>query len=127
MIEQGYKIKGFPFWELELVEFKIISNILILAHQKNKKEEHYLSYFVDEENDLNRWILFKISEKDLDFVEKNKSLKELIFSSNEIYIIDFRIGTAEGDLYKIDSPEMIDHSYLQIIEWWDLDTRLASE
>jgi hypothetical protein len=51
----------------------------LLSHFETIYNENFLFYWVDANQDFNRWLIFRTSEKLLDkYIEKKKSLFELM-------------------------------------------------
>lgn len=87
---KGFKIEGFPLKEAKKIDDIIFFDEPILSHY-SFCEEHYLYYNVDDENQLNTFLVFNIIEYDLFKLITGKiSLKEAIFKSTKnMYLVDF--------------------------------------
>lgn len=63
----------------------------VLSHfiDKEKPDEHYLYYWVDDNDECNRWLVFKVLEGNLiAFFEGGESLRSLIEYSEILYLLD---------------------------------------
>lgn len=81
----------------------------LLSHFETIYNENFLFYWVDANQDFNRWLIFRTSEKLLDnYIEKKKSLFELISDENI------------GNFYKIDIDNNLNHNNLSIVEFKDI-------
>ncbi|MCP4984869.1 MAG: hypothetical protein GY928_02030 [Colwellia sp.] len=81
----------------------------LLSHFETIYNENFLFYWVDANQDFNRWLIFRTSEELIDkYTEKKKSLLELITDENI------------GNFYKIDIDNDLNHNNLSIIEFKDI-------
>ncbi|MEL0644589.1 DUF6575 domain-containing protein [Olleya sp. Ti.3.14] len=81
----------------------------LLSHFETIYNENFLFYWVDTNQDFNRWLIFRTSEVLLDkYIEKKKSLLELMTDENI------------GNFYKIDIDNDLNHNNLSIIEFKDI-------
>lgn len=91
------KIEQLPFSNLEWVADLLYYEGPILTHVQSETGQNYFSYWVDVEDNLYRWVMFRVSNYNLKCYLAGKiSLRELMLStSNElVYIIDM-----QGDNY----------------------------
>lgn len=87
---------------------------VFLAHYFNKKNptEHYLYKWCDTDKIINRWLLYKVSEKDLvAFLDKKISSLELIQKNEYCYVVDID-GNIEHKQVLICAVKDIPESYL---------------
>ena len=78
----------------------------LLSHFQSDYAEDYLFYWVDRDNEYNRWLVFRTSQKLIElYLQKSKSLFDLIADKN--------IGT----VYKVDIDNDLKFNNLSIIEF----------
>ncbi|SEA39019.1 DUF6575 domain-containing protein [Bizionia paragorgiae] len=81
----------------------------LLSHFETIYNENFLFYWVDTNQDFNRWLIFRTSEELLDkYLEKKKSLLELMTDENI------------GNFYKVDIDNDLNYNNLSIIEFKDI-------
>jgi hypothetical protein len=88
----GYKVGSLPINNLIKVSDLIEHEGPILSHFKDANDSNYLFYWVDFDNNFNRWLIWKISDHQLyNYLKGLLSLKELIEEPNKDYIFSVDI------------------------------------
>lgn len=83
----------------------------LLSHFQSVFKENFLFYWVDTNNDFNRWIVFRTSNEHLTkYQNKETTLYQLITNSDN------------GNLYKVDIDDNLEYHNLSIVELDDLPT-----
>jgi hypothetical protein len=83
----GDNIRQLPFKNLEKVSDLLYYDGPILSHFRDKYGKDILFYWVDYNNEYNRWLVFQVTEKQLfDYLLQKGSLKSIIENPfNDIY------------------------------------------
>lgn len=86
---KGYIIKEFPYETLKKVSDLVYYDGPILSHFKDESDNSYLYYWIEKDDTVNRWLIFKVSDLCLyEYLTNQKSLKELITeTTSEFHII----------------------------------------
>jgi len=87
---EGITLKSLSFLPRKLGDFLYHEGPL-LSHfiDENRPEDHYLYRWVDSDDEVHRWLIFKVSEEDLlAFFEQKVSLKTLILSRQTATVLD---------------------------------------
>ena len=106
-IEKSYPIPEFPFNDLEVVSHLLYYDGPILTHFKHDKF-NYLSLWVDQDNTAYRWLIFKVSEKNLiKYLTQKLSLRELLLINDFVILTDIE-GEDYKNNYSIQSKYLID-------------------
>ena len=61
----GYKIDKLPFEQLEKVQDILYADGPVLSHYSNEKAKEILFYWVDFDDNYNRWLIWETNKKDL--------------------------------------------------------------
>lgn len=89
---QGLNINNIPFEGLELInELLSFEGNPILIHYRDSRANDILSYWVDYDNDGDRWLYAKISKRELfDYLVGGKSLKHIFqtLKCDYVFLID---------------------------------------
>ena len=95
---KGLNINHLGFNPMKLGDFIYYEGPL-LSHfiDRNKPEDNYLYRWVDFDDDAHRWLIFKVSEKELfSFFNTEISLRQLIENNNFVTLLDL-----DDDLNKV--------------------------
>jgi len=87
---EGITLKSLSFSPKKLGDFLYHEGPL-LSHfiDENRPEEHYLYRWVDSDDEVHRWLIFRVSEEDLlVFFDQKITLKTLILSRQTVTILD---------------------------------------
>ena len=88
----GYNIGMLPIDGLQKISDLLEYEGPILSHFKDSKGNNYLYYWVDFTEEVNRWLIWRISDEQLyNYLKGAKSLKDLIESPNKEYIYSVEI------------------------------------
>jgi hypothetical protein len=99
-IKEG-KLKYFPF-KLNYEKCLIYYDGPILELYTTEQKEYYLSFWVDYNYKLNRWLYFKVSFNDYFlYDEKLFDLYEIIKKSTDNYIVDIDVKGNFNRVYTI--------------------------
>ena len=85
------KIKGFEI-QFDFSNFKKIADLIyfegpLLSHYVSGKGDDYLFYWVDSDDNDNRWLVLRVSLANLQrYMAKDLSLRELIETPNDGYL-----------------------------------------
>src|SRR5205085_8568684 len=91
---KGTNIGCFPLRDLRKVADLIYFDGALLSLFKNESGYNYLYYWCDSTEDVNRWLVFRVSQRDLDdYLSQKNTLHDLI------------IKPSDGILFSVD----IDH------------------
>lgn len=107
------KIKGFDI-QFDFSKFKRIADMIyfegpLLSHYVSSKGDDYLFYWVDRDNDDNRWLVLRVSLPNLQkYMVKELTLRELIESPND------------GYLYCVDVDNNINYHNVKLVQPADL-------
>ncbi|RFM31232.1 DUF6575 domain-containing protein [Chitinophaga silvisoli] len=100
---------GVPLNGLRKVSDLIYYEGPLLSHFKNKYGDNYLFYWVDNNDNFNRWLVFRVYERFINsYIERSITLKELILS------------TLDEFLYSIDIDNNLDYKNIQLVKINDL-------
>src|SRR5438046_1496284 len=110
----GENISVLPFKEIKKVADLIYFDGPILSHFKDKHSKDILFYWVDHNDNYNRWIAFQIDEKQLySYLLQHKSLKDNIDYVGKKLIIEksitdnSRITKEIKDLKELFKPTIV--------------------
>ena len=87
----GHKLLELPIFELRKISDLIEFDGAILSHFIDKKENNYLYYWTDQNEDFNRWLIWRIDKNDLfEYLRGKLSLREILLNRNKefIYSVD---------------------------------------
>ena len=87
---EGIALKNLSFSPKKLGDFLYHEGSL-LSHfiDENRQEDNYLYRWVDSDDEVHRWLIFKVSKDDLlAFFEQKVSLKTLILSRQTVTVLD---------------------------------------
>lgn len=134
---KGYSLTTLPFSGLNKVADLIEYDGPFLSHFKDDKNNNYLFCWIDNNNEYNRWLVWKISNLQLyEYLSGLKSLKELFNEPNKdfIYSVDINsnieyhnvlqfdiLDTPQSYLIEDNSPFSLDISplYKNLIEEYE--------
>jgi len=108
----GYSIGALPVNGLKKVSDLIEYEGPILSHFKDLKNKNYLFYWVDQSNDCNRWLVWKLEDDQLyKYLKGHLSLKELMEEPNKdfVYAVDIDANLKYKNVFAIeltDVPEV---------------------
>ena len=86
----------------------------LLSHfvDKNEQNRHFLYKWTECDDKFNRWLVFYVNESSLlDFLGKEKSLRELIFNNSFVFFVDID-DDLDAQKIIISSTASIPSSYL---------------
>jgi len=85
--KKPYQFNSLPINGLRKVSDLIEYDGPVLSHYMDKLNVNYLSYWVDYNSDVNRWLIWRISPQQLnDYLHKKRSLKDLLYDNNKDFI-----------------------------------------
>lgn len=110
---KGYKLNKLP---ISIGSLKKISDLIefegpILSHFIDEKSKNYLFYWVDHDNNSNRWLIWKIDKIQLyNYLRHQASLKELMLECNKdfVYSVDIDNAFDYKNVHAIDLNEIIE-------------------
>ena len=82
------KIEGFPI-EFDFSKFRCISDLIyfdgpFLSHYVSEKGDDYLFYWVDRDDNFNRWIVVRVSLPTLQqYIARQIPLRDIIAKPND--------------------------------------------
>ena len=103
------QIEGFDI-QFDFSQFKKIADLIyfdgpFLSHYVSGKGDDYLFYWVDKDENDNRWLVLRISLANLQkYIDKELSLRELIETPND------------GYLYSVDIDNNINYHNIKLIQ-----------
>ena len=106
-------IKGFDI-QFDFSKFKRIADLIcfegpLLSHYVSSKGDDYLFYWVDKDDEDNRWLVLRVSLPNLQkYMVKDITLRELIESPND------------GYLYCVDVDNDINYHNVKLVQSEDL-------
>ncbi|MBI4646715.1 MAG: hypothetical protein HY738_09035, partial [Bacteroidia bacterium] len=106
----GYKIDKLPYTSLNKVCDLMYYDGPILSHYKTADNINIFYYWVDRDENYNRWLVLKVSDDDLNYyLKKVRSLKELILSNRNdyIFVIDINQDIEPENITMIESHNLI--------------------
>lgn len=108
----GYKIESFPFEGMEHISNLIEFEGPLLAHYKDKYDSHFLYYWVDNDENYNRWLVWKVSEQRLYlYLQKLITLEDLFpIKSDNIFCVDIDSKIVYTNIW-ITYPDAISENY----------------
>jgi len=143
------KIKGNIISQLPFQGLKKVSDLIeydgpILSHFRDEYDNDYLYYWVDFNESVNRWLVWKIDELHLyKYLKGTESLKELLENKDKDFVYSIEIDSElqykniaavylnqipekyqieEESTYKLDIPKL----YLPVIEKYESDFYLTT-
>jgi hypothetical protein len=111
-------IKGFEI-QFDFTNFKKIADLIffegpLLSHYVSDKGDDYLFYWVDKDDNDNRWIVLRVNLQSLQkYMAKDMSLRELIENPNDgyLYLVDVDNQIRYHDV-KLVQPSNLPTDYL---------------
>lgn len=110
----GTKLDRFPLAELNKVTDLIHFEGPLLSVFTNNQGDKFLYYWCDGENDRNRWLVFRVSDRDLDaYLTKRVTLKDLISNPSDgfVYAADIEASAKIAEVHIVD-PRQLPDDYL---------------
>lgn len=105
---KGYEIK-FDFSKFKRIADMIYFEGPLLSHYVSSKGDDYLFYWVDKDDNDNRWLVLRVSLSNLQkYMVKEITLRELIESPND------------GYLYCVDVDDNINYHNVKLVQPADL-------
>lgn len=107
------QLKGFDI-QFDFSKFKKIADLVyfegpFLSHYVSEKGDDYLFYWVDKDDNDNRWLVLRVSLPNLQkYIAKEKCLRELIEHPND------------GFLYSVDIDDNLNYHNIKLIQPSDL-------
>jgi hypothetical protein len=84
---QGTRLLSFPYSELNKVCDLIEFDGPLLSHYQNASKSNFLFYWIDNDYDVNRWMLIEVNDDDFaDYLHCLTPLKSLILSNASVII-----------------------------------------
>lgn len=114
-------LKGIRLSELPLGELVKVSDLLyfdgpLLSHFQSLDNDHYLFYWVDVDDQFNRWIIFRVSlEKIKRYLNRKDTLHTVLLTSIEEFV------------YKVDIDESLTYNNVDLIFIKDLPDNYLPE
>ena len=91
-IINGHNISNLPINGLQKVFDILEYDGPILSHFKDSKEQHYFYYWVDFDENCNRWLIWKTNEKQIyDYLKGALNLQDILLSEIKDYIFSVDI------------------------------------
>lgn len=85
----GQTLDVFPIEDLKVVSDLVYYDGPILSHGIDKKGKNYMIHWIDQDENFNRWLIFKVSEKSLFcFLKKREKLGDILNKNNLVFIVD---------------------------------------
>ncbi|MEK7257954.1 MAG: hypothetical protein AAB316_24560 [Bacteroidota bacterium] len=112
-IQNGFEISGFPLEPLEKFEDLLYFEGAVLTHMYDETGNDYFAYWVDEDESGYRWLFFRVEKEDIFFyLSGKKSLRELLTTSKNPFIIAADVSGKEYRNVTLLKPKDLDESYL---------------
>ena len=107
----GLRLKAFFLKNLEKIADLIYFDGPLLSHFKNEDGDSYLYYWCDADEVYNRWLVFRVTDEDLNqYLLRQSSLREII------------LDLADGFMYVADIDDDLNFDNVYIIQPEDLPT-----
>ena len=103
------QLEGFDI-QFDFSKYKKIADLIyfdgpFLSHYVSEKGDDYLFYWVDKDENDNRWLVLRVSLANLQkYIDKELSLRELIETPND------------GYLYSVDIDNNINYHNIKLIQ-----------
>ena len=104
-IINGHNISNLPIKGLRKVFDILEYDGPILSHFKDSKEQDYLFYWVDFDENCNRWLIWKTNDKQIyDYLKGTLSLQDILLSEIKDYVfsVDIDRNLNHNAVYSID-------------------------
>lgn len=110
--QQGIKLSEFPFKNMTKKADLIAFDGPILCHFQDEYSKDYLSYWVDQDANAHRWLIFRIHERELYyFLMQQVSLRALILSEKNEFVYFADIADTYQNVLCV-NPHNIEPDYL---------------
>jgi uncharacterized protein DUF6575 len=106
---RGTRLDHFPLGDLNKVTDLIHFEGPLLSLFRNNGGDKYLYYWCDSGNDTNRWLVFRVSDRELDsYLTKRATLQDLLLSPSDgfIYVADIKENMDIASVYILDPREL---------------------
>jgi hypothetical protein len=104
---RGYKIEKLPIEDLYKVEDLVYFDGPLLSFYANKSGSTFLYYWVDADNEYNRWFVFSVEINELnDFINRKIPLITIIKHSMQGYILDLDKDLVHSDVFLVLTSEL---------------------
>jgi len=111
---KGTQLERFPLSELNKVSDLIHFDGPLLSLFRNREGDNYLYYWCDTEGGENRWLVFRVSDKELNlYLTKRVTLRDLIVSPGDgfVYAADMDADLHITNVYILD-PHSLPSDYM---------------
>jgi len=104
---RGYKIEKLPIEDLYKVEDLVYFDGPLLSFYANKSGSTFLFYWVDADDDHNRWFVFSVDINELnDFINRKIPLITIIKHSMQGYILDMDKNLVHSNVFLVPTSEL---------------------
>jgi hypothetical protein len=106
---KGTRLDYFPLSDLNKVTDLIHFEGPLLSLFRNNEGDKYLYYWCDSGDDKNRWLVFRISDRELDsYLTKRATLRDLLLNPSDgfVYVADISENTDLANLYILDPRDL---------------------
>lgn len=98
---KGQKISGLPFGTLKKVADLVYFDGPLLALFKNERGDSYLYHWCDADERTNRWLIFRVDDRDLNgFMSGKSSLQQLVLNPPDGFLVSADVDN-EGQYHNL--------------------------